>query len=965
MNLDDLLNSKVTTDNVNDPAQLNSLQNILLQAGIDGEPDKGTSGSDTYDYTDSSVGEKVNAGGGNDLVLGSSRNDSLSGNGNNDVVIGNAGNDLVKGDGGNDIVQGGAGSDEVLGQGGNDHLIYQLSENLNGESDSYDGGVDSDTLWLAMTNGEYAKYASVIAEMRAFVAANSNITTDSGARKTFNFVDPATGKTSALTIQDIEKIELLITNSAAAIIGATSGNVIEDVDPNNNGLLEASGKLIISDKDHLDDRFVASTQSGMYGTFRVLDEAGNWTYTANNSQPAIQQLGNDDNLQEIFTVTSIDGTQATFTLTITGVNDAIEVGVVDLSGVVTEDATTPALSDSGTIAFADVDLSDAHVASAAFKSSTHGAQLGTLSAAVTSDTTGTGTGGQVTWNFKVDNAAVQFLGSGDSVTETHTVTLTDNEGSTVTRDVVVTLTGVNDAPVIGTGDAIGSVTEGTGPVGSVFTIDFNAINGAASYSEDGFTFTATGNHTDSGNQLYWHDGGANPGDNDIIMSFGGAPFSILSMDILSQSGFQIFTNNGTFTASQTGTNIAVGLNNITTATFETNDWGAIIDNLVVSTQAILSDSGTINFSDADLTDSHTVSILPKGGSYLGAFSANVANASTGDSTGQIAWNFQVADSAVNYLAAGQKVIQTYTIAVNDGKGGVDTEDVSVTITGVNDAPIVKDPLVFSATENNAAFTINLLQGASDVDTTDILSAGTVNFTAVKQDGTSIAAVGVTQVGNSLTIDPKAYQALLKLGESVKLTGSYVISDNSLASNKSVPQTVTINISGLNNNFSFENGNFTDWTTLGSAVVSTGGVGATNGTYFAEITSLGATDSELETFLGVNTGSIDAITNGGATNGAAIKLDDLFLHAGQKITFDWLFKAGDYLPFDDNSFFTTLNGKVSELADVTTVGSYGSSGWRTTSLTVTNSGVYDFGFGVVNSQDQGFHSTLYVDNLTIS
>jgi hypothetical protein len=52
------------------------------------------------------------------------------------------------------------------------------------------------------------------------------------------------------------------------------------------------------------------------------------------------------------------------------------------------------------------------------------------------------------------------------------------------------------------------------------------------------------------------------------------------MDIQYFGGyFQIFTNNGTFTATGTGVNVAINLNNITYAIFETDGAGAQVDNI--------------------------------------------------------------------------------------------------------------------------------------------------------------------------------------------------------------------------------------------------------------------------------------------------------------------------------------------------------------------------------------------------
>ena len=98
-------------------------------------------------------------------------------------------------------------------------------------------------------------------------------------------------------------------------------------------------------------------------------------------------------------------------------------------------------------------------------------------------------------------------------------------------------------------------------------------------------------------------------------------------------------------------------------------------------------TGEIPFLDADLSDSHTVSVAtPAGSAYVGQLIATVANDTTGDGEGVVKWTFSVNDAAIDFLAEGQKLTQTYTITVNDGHGGTATQDVTITLTGTNDAP---------------------------------------------------------------------------------------------------------------------------------------------------------------------------------------------------------------------------------------------------------------------------------------
>lgn len=110
------------------------------------------------------------------------------------------------------------------------------------------------------------------------------------------------------------------TNQAAVISGTDNGTVTEDLDPDQNNLLEVSGKLNITDSDAGEAAFVASTQHGNYGNLTI-DTAGNWSYAASNSQSVIQNLTAKDTLQDSLTISSIDGTTHAVTITIIGADE--------------------------------------------------------------------------------------------------------------------------------------------------------------------------------------------------------------------------------------------------------------------------------------------------------------------------------------------------------------------------------------------------------------------------------------------------------------------------------------------------------------------------------------------------------------------------------------------------------------------------------------------------------------------
>src|SRR5262249_12598534 len=148
-------------------------------------------------------------------------------------------------------------------------------------------------------------------------------------------------------------------------------------------------------------------------------------------------------------------------VTITGTDDAPVIGVAQLTGSVTKGAQgTGSETTSGTIAFTDADLTDVHLVSAAFKGTDYAlGQLGSLTAVKTTDSTGSGTGGPPTWTFTATDAALSQLAAGQTVHETSTVTLNDQNSLLVTLPITVTIAGTDDAPVIGVAQLTGSVTE--------------------------------------------------------------------------------------------------------------------------------------------------------------------------------------------------------------------------------------------------------------------------------------------------------------------------------------------------------------------------------------------------------------------------------------------------------------------------------------------------------------------------
>ena len=215
-------------------------------------------------------------------------------------------------------------------------------------------------------------------------------------------------------------------NDAAVIGGNTVADLLEDAGP----LLSASGALTISDPDNDEAIFIVQTNtpgaSGL-GTFNLTAD-GAWSYTADNTQAAIQALGDGVVVTETFKAVSPDGTTQEITIAITGVNDISVIGGVS-TGEVTED-TGAFLNVSGALTIVDVDSTGVPVFVA--QTNTIGsAGLGTFN--LTADGA---------WSFTADNtqATIQALDNGITTTDTFSAMSADGAGQVVT----VTIKGVNE-----------------------------------------------------------------------------------------------------------------------------------------------------------------------------------------------------------------------------------------------------------------------------------------------------------------------------------------------------------------------------------------------------------------------------------------------------------------------------------------------------------------------------------------
>ncbi|MGF1770741.1 VCBS domain-containing protein, partial [Vibrio wakamikoensis] len=231
----------------------------------------------------------------------------------------------------------------------------------------------------------------------------------------------------------------------------TSGDSViaqEDVLVDGDGNIVATNTLVISDDDTGEEVFNAGTATPVGTTLGTLtiDAAGVWTYKVDNSLPQIQALDVGTSLTESFTVTSADGTEHQIDVTVNGTEDPTIISNYQ-PGAVTED-TAGILTDSGSLSIADLDAGEALFNTTVTKLNNGDGHspLGNL----TIDANGN-------WIYTVDNSLTGVQELGDGITRDEVFQVTSIDGS-VSQTIVVTITGVDGAPSIVSGES-GDVTE--------------------------------------------------------------------------------------------------------------------------------------------------------------------------------------------------------------------------------------------------------------------------------------------------------------------------------------------------------------------------------------------------------------------------------------------------------------------------------------------------------------------------
>jgi len=492
-------------------------------------------------------------------------------------------------------------------------------------------------------------------------------------------------------LSDSADVEVTVVEDPATFTPpAPAGSVIEDGGAGND---TASGTVTVSDSDGVTeesfDPVDPADLEGIYGDFTlaISGDQANWSYTLDNAAAATNALRDGETVQDVLTLTSLDGTTVDIVVTITGANEAAVIGALTAS-YTEDDQSGPSVQIPGTLTITDVDTGEESFQPITGATALNGAVMFDLQA-----------DGSYTLTIDNDAAEIQSLAGGAAQDVDFTVTALDGTQATFT----LTITGVNDDPEANDDTAL-STTEDAPLVG----IDVLA--------NDGDVDASTTLEITQINGTGIIDGGAAidlAGDGSVSLSGGLLTFDPDGdFEALGDGDTRAVTFDYTVSDGAGGTDTAsveievTGVNDA--PTFTNAPLAGAIDVTEGDTAVI-----DLNAVDAE-SDPLTFSILPS--------SEDVSALSIDPDSGVITFN---ASAALSGSFDGDDVYEI-TVRVDDDNDGVDFTDLPLQITVLpsNQPPVFTDSLgdSFNAEENDDTSVIADFS-AADPDAGDTLTFG--------------------------------------------------------------------------------------------------------------------------------------------------------------------------------------------------------------------------------------------------
>lgn len=432
------------------------------------------------------------------------------------------------------------------------------------------------------------------------------------------------------------------------------------IDANFAGAEDSTVLGVVRGTDIDGDRLTYSLFSGASNGSVVVVENGSFAYT-----PDPDYSGDDSFVVQI---SDPDGASAlaTVTLSLSETNDAPVVTTApgENTGTVEDDGSV-------TMAFGALSASDSDSGATFSWSGSATGAYGQL--AIESDGS---------WAYTLDNALADPLRDGQVATDTFVATVTDDQGATATQDIILTIAGSNDGPVITTaaGGNTGAVAEGdetTFATGTLSATDPDAIapvvwSGSADGAYGQFAIAENGE------------------------------WSYALNNTLAEPLAQGQTISENFTATVTDDQGATNTQVVAVTVTGTNDAPTVTRSATIEVTAGEPLSGAFTATDIDSDGDLTFA--------LGA---------EAPANGLIEIN---SDGSFTYTPdAGYQGLDSFEYSVTDPEGGVATASVTVEVESES-----------STTENGQIVSLNI-----NTEATPDVAAGSVRIEAATLDPTSI------------------------------------------------------------------------------------------------------------------------------------------------------------------------------------------------------------------------------------
>ena len=437
-----------------------------------------------------------------------------------------------------------------------------------------------------------------------------------------------------------------------------------------------------------------------------------------------------------YTVTDEFGATSTanLTITITGTNDLpVANGDSNAGDAVVESGVnplnTPFAGDPtavGNVLTNDTDVDTGHVLTVAAVAGLSG----NVGHAVTGIYGSVTIGADGSYTYTLDNADpdTQALAQGATVTDVFSYTVTDEFGATSTANLTITITGTNDLPVAnGDSNAADAVVEsGVNPLNTPFAGDPTAVGNVLTNDTDvdtGHVLTVAAVAGLSGNVGHAVTGiygsvtiGAdgsytytldNTDPDTNALAQGATATDVFSYTVTDEFGA---TSTANLTITITGTN------DLPVANGDSNAADAVVESGVNPLNTPFAGDptavGNVLANDTDVDTGHELSVAAVAG-----VAGNVGHAVTGiygsvtiGANGSYTYTLDNGDPDTQALAQGATVADAFSYTVTDEFGATSTANLTVTITGTNDAPVASNDAISNMAPTGSGWMLNTDNG---------------------------------------------------------------------------------------------------------------------------------------------------------------------------------------------------------------------------------------------------------------